>query len=121
MGDRFPGLRYRPGDLAVIVQDEPECRSNIGQIVRVLGEYTEFPEHCGFYWEIQPLSKEPSAVLWGTPGRSDCEVIYDNEPRAHRDDWLRPLLNTDEPDEMTLIADLPVESEWRDPAHLRVT
>ena len=27
MVDRFQGLRCRPGDLAVIVQDEPECQA----------------------------------------------------------------------------------------------
>ncbi len=28
MTDQFRGLRCRPGDLAVIVQDEPECHQH---------------------------------------------------------------------------------------------
>lgn len=38
MVDHFSGLRCHPGNLAVIVQDEPECRARIGQIDRVLCE-----------------------------------------------------------------------------------
>jgi hypothetical protein len=121
MADRFSGLRCRPGDLAVIVQDEPECRSNIGQIVRVIGEYTQFRDECGWYWLVEPQSSQPSAVLVGTPGSPDCKLIYDNSPRAHQDAWLRPLPEISEPDEMTLITELPNQSEWRDPVRLRVT
>ncbi len=33
MTDFYSGLRCRPGDLAVIIMDEPECQANIGQIV----------------------------------------------------------------------------------------
>jgi hypothetical protein len=121
MADRFNGLRCRPGDLAVIVQDQPECRANIGQIVRVIGEYRPFSDEPEFYWLVEPQSSQPSPVLVGTPGSPDCELVYDNGPRAHEDGWLRPLRTTNQPDEMTLFADLPVKSEWRDPAHLRVT
>ena len=38
MVDIYRGLRCRPGDLAVIVQDELECQANLGQVVRVLEE-----------------------------------------------------------------------------------
>ena len=31
MVDRFSGLRCRPGNLAVIVQDEPECGPTSGR------------------------------------------------------------------------------------------
>jgi hypothetical protein len=121
MGEMFRGLRCRPGDLAVIVQDEPECQANIGQIVRVLKVSYEFPDWCGFYWDVQPLSSEASPVLISPAPFVERRVIYDNKPRAHLDAWLRPLLDTEEPDEISRAEDRSDESEWRDPAHLRVT
>jgi hypothetical protein len=107
MFDRFSGLRCRPGELAVIVQDEPECRDNIGQIVRVLRECTDFPDELGFNWLVEPLSSQPSPVLVGVPGQAQCTVVYDNANRAHYDGWLRPLVDTQSPDEMTLLAAVP--------------
>jgi len=62
MVDIYRGLRCRPGDLAVIVQDEPECKINIGQVVRVIEEYTKFREEMGVHWLVQPLSSR------GVPG-----------------------------------------------------
>ena len=107
MADRFSGLRCRPGDLAVIVQDEPECQANIGQIVRVIKEYEEFGPEWGFHWLIQPLSKRASPVLIGRRGSKGCHVVYDDQDRAHADAWLRPLLDTNDPDEMTLLVKKP--------------
>lgn len=107
MFDRFSGLRCRPGELAVIVQDEPECRDNIGQIVRVLRECTNFPDELGFNWLVEPLSSRLSPVLVGIPGQNQCTVVYDNANRAHYDGWLRPLVDTESPDEMTLLAAIP--------------
>ncbi len=120
MVDLYRGLRCRPGDLGVIVQDEAPCRANIGQIVRVLCEYNEFPESQGCYWLVQPLSTQPSPVLLGTPGSGgDFKLIHDNAPRAHYDGWLRPLMETPEREEFLEAEDL--HSEWQDPSHLRVT
>jgi hypothetical protein len=121
MADRFSGLRCHPGDLAFIVQDEPECRTNIGQIVRVVGEYISSNRTPMFYWLVEPQSSTPSAVLVGKLGSNDCELVYDNDPRAHQDAWLRPLRVTGQPKDMALTTELPIQSEWKDPAHLRVT
>jgi hypothetical protein len=106
MIDRFNGLRCRPGDLAVITQDVPECQANIGQIVRVIAEYTFFPDELGFHWLVKPQSSQPSPVLVGNPG-TPCTVVYDNGNRAHYDGWLRPLLYSQPPEEMTLLASVP--------------
>lgn len=110
MVDRFQSLRCRPGDLAVIVQDEPECQANIGQIVRVISEYTLFPDELGFHWLVEPQSSQPSPVLVGMPG-AKCIVVYDNGKRAHYDGWLRPLLDTQTIEEMTLLTGLPAAFE----------
>ena len=113
MFDIYRGLRCRPGDLAVIVQDEPQCQINIGQVVQVIKEYTEFREELGAHWLIQPLSECDSPVLIVGRGGVSEHVIWDNQPRAHYDGWLRPLLETDDADEMTKIAGLPLRSEGR--------
>ena len=84
MLDRFQGLRCRPGDLAVIVQDEQECQANIGQIVRVISEYTLFPDELGFHLLVAPQSSHPAPVLVGMPG-SKCIVVYNKGKRAHYD------------------------------------
>jgi hypothetical protein len=39
----------------------------------------------------------------------------------HQDAWLRPLRVTGQPKDMALTTELPIQSEWKDPAHLRVT
>lgn len=113
MFDRFQGLRCRPGDLAVIVQDEPECKANIGQIVRVISEYTLFPDELGFHWLVEPQSNQPSPVLVGMPG-SKCIVVYDNGKRAHYDGWLRPLRDTENAEDMTTLKAIPDLSECCD-------
>lgn len=120
MVDIYRGLRCRPGDLAVIVQDEPECQINIGQVVRVIEEYTQFREEMGVHWLVQPLSSVASPVLVEGTGGKPQRVVWDNRPRAHYDGWLRPLLDTDAADEMTQIAGVPLSSEWRDPVHCRI-
>ena len=82
---QFRGLRCRPGDLAVIVQDEPECQANIGQLVRVVCVSYEFPDELGFQWEIQPLSStrtnppKPFALhcVDIDIGLFDCSEIYE--------------------------------------------
>ena len=114
MRDRYGGLRCRPGDLAVITQDEPECLANIGQLVRVLKESLEFPDELGFHWEIQPLSAQPSPVLISNSRDKNLnrKVILDQGVRAHLDAWLRPLLDDDETDELEEHGEVqPVEKE----------
>ena len=107
MVDRFSGQRCRPGNVAVIVQDEPECRANIGQIVSVLCSYTEFPDEMGFHWLVEPQSSQPSPVLGGIAGKTESVMVYDNANRAHHDGCLRPLVYTQTPEELTLLANVP--------------
>jgi hypothetical protein len=120
MVDIYRGLRCRPGDLAVIVQDELECQANLGQVVRVLEEYTQFREEMGVHWLVQPLSSVSSPVLVENAGGKPPRVVWDNQPRAHYDGWLRPLLDMDAADETTEITGVPLASEWRDPVYCRI-
>jgi hypothetical protein len=103
------------------VQDEPECRANIGQIVRVLCEYAEFPDEMGFHWLVEPQSSQPSPVLVGIPGKTESTLVYDNASRAHYDGWLRPLLDTQTPDEMTLLAGVPSKTTAPESASVLLT
>jgi hypothetical protein len=124
MFDPYRALRCRPGDLAVIVQDEPECRANIGQIVRVIGEYTPFRGEPVFYWLVEPQSSGPSPVLVGTPSSGERELVHVVGPRAHEDNWLHALsVASDNRSHgpAPLVFEVPAESEWRDPVRLRVT
>ena len=120
MVDIYRGLRCRPGDLAVIVQDEAECQRNIGQVVRVIEEYTQFREEMGVHWLVQPLSSTASPVLIEDRSGTKPRVVWDNQPRAHYDGWLSPLLDTDSADQMTQITGVPLSSEWRDPIHCSI-
>jgi len=70
MLDRFQGLHCRPSDFAFIVQDVPKCQANIGQIVRVVSEYTHLPDEPGFPCLVEPQSCQPSPDLVGMPGTS---------------------------------------------------
>ena len=53
--------RCRPGDLAIIIRDEPGYEENIGRIVEVHG-----PAHLNFdhglTWLIVPVTRQPYAV-----------------------------------------------------------
>lgn len=74
----------RPGDVALIVKDEPM----LGQInhdipVLVLPEFVIRPE--GFYWRVESLGRELAWQEWGTDffgGYS--RLVY------HLDAWLKP-------------------------------
>jgi hypothetical protein len=41
------------------------------------------------------------------PGKTESVLVYDNANRAHYDGWLRPLLYTQTPEELTLLASVP--------------
>ncbi len=97
MEARFAGLRCRPGDLAVIVQEDPECLANIGQLVRVIRKYHRFPADWGFHWWVQPLISQPSPVIIEDLETGARRIEFDNGPRAHLDAWLRPLRDSDGP------------------------
>lgn len=49
-------LKCRAGDLAVVIQDEPGCEANVGQMVEVLRARADFPE-AGHWWVISPLGR----------------------------------------------------------------
>jgi hypothetical protein len=92
--------RCQQGDLAIITQDVPLCRANIGTLVRVLEPCYDFPKEYGFMWKIQPLSPHPTPVLLGVRGE-DQEVVYDKAIRSHSDGWLMPVRPSNDNEEYT--------------------
>lgn len=94
--------RCQQGDLAIIIQDVPLCRANIGTLVRVLEPCYDFPKAYGVMWKIQPLSPHPTPVLLGVRGE-DQEVVYDKGIRSHYDGWLMPVRPSNDNEEYTAL------------------
>lgn len=86
----------KQGDIAVIIRDEPGCEANVGTLVRVGRECTDFPEHYGVMWVIEPLTPGPHPVLIGVEGSGrELYLSWDEGPRSHFDGWLRPIRGED--------------------------
>jgi hypothetical protein len=81
-------LRCKPGDLALIIRDEPGCEVNIGRLVRVEGSLRQ----CrlgAYHWLIKPVSPAPYAVL--NPSRVALQDPQHFTDVEHPDLWLLPL------------------------------
>ena len=84
--------RCKPGDLAVIVREEPGCEANIGKLVEVRGPIY-MDQLCGPCWIIRSIS---------TTGDWLCRTIHGPVRRIsggvrwsdgidHPDAWLMPI------------------------------
>ena len=82
--------RCKPGDLAVILFDEPECLGNVGRLVRVhptLQVNQELNLDC---WLIVPLTDDDWFVSMGDG--SICAFPVGLEDRIeHPDAWMMPI------------------------------
>ena len=82
-------LRCKAGDIAVVLHDTPECASNIGRFVRILGSL-EFSENLGKWcWLIVPVG--PGLWMVERGGRVSPERVTNNSRVEHTDDWLKPI------------------------------
>lgn len=81
--------RCRPGDLAVIIRDEPGYEDNIGRIVRVHGP-ARLCEELGLTWLIVPLSEHPYGVRRYSGKRADL-VVKLGHVVEHPDAWMEPI------------------------------
>ena len=82
-------LRCKAGDIAVVLHDTPECASNIGRFVRILGSL-EFSENLGKWcWLIVPVGSGLWMVERG--GRVSPERVTNRSRVEHPDDWLKPI------------------------------
>ncbi len=82
-------MNCQPGDIAIVVNDEPGCEANIGRLVLVKRPST-FVQDAGFWWEVEPLG----SPLWVCyqPSLDRCEVSsFEEADIAIEDQCLRPL------------------------------
>ena len=105
--------RCKPGDLAMVIRDEPECQANIGTLVRVVERSLDFWETDGPHWKIELLSSKPTPVVIKYPPSQTRRVLMDTLPRTHPDAWLRPIR-----DDKALQTALPVTLTVNDLATL---
>lgn len=82
-------LRCKEGDLAMVVYDEPSCRTNIGRVVRLKGPPARHSYYGEICWLIYPVDERPWLVVrdHGIEGI----MIVDTDRVDHPDLWLMPL------------------------------
>jgi len=88
--------RCKHGDLAIIINETPQCRGNIGLIVQVRGplKYLEILELCG--WTIKPIHNKKLLVQMIKGAAAEFQAIYWKYPRCIPDAWLLPIRPTDD-------------------------
>jgi hypothetical protein len=88
--------RCKHGDLAVIINETPQCRGNIGLIVQVRGPL----EHIGildlYGWRIKPIHNKKVLVQMHKDANAEFQTIYWKYPRSIPDAWLLPIRPTDD-------------------------
>ena len=88
--------RCKPGDLAIIIADVPQCSGNIGRAVAVKGPLAT-DRNGRLTWLIQPLTPEPYLInSW----IDDSVRFMDwQEPDIeHPDEWMMPVTPDDQCD-----------------------
>jgi hypothetical protein len=88
--------RCKHGDLAVIINETPQCRDNIGLIVQVRGplEYLGILDLYG--WRIKPIHHKKVWVEMRKSTKAELQRIYWKYPRCIPDAWLLPIRPTDD-------------------------
>lgn len=78
-------LRCSPGDLAIVLNDEPGCEINLGKIVEVTTplKYV-YSKHC---WRVYPVNAE--AWAYYDNGETIIETLVGRY--LHPDTWLMPI------------------------------
>ena len=82
-------IRCKPGDLALVIYDTPDCVKNVGRLVRIRGPLKLNLELLLECWLIQPLSPAPYYVSELT--RTRRMVVKPTHSIEHPDRWLLPL------------------------------
>jgi hypothetical protein len=88
--------RCKPGDLAIIMYDVPQCAANIGRVVEISGP-AEYDPEGRLTWLIQPVTAEP--YLINTNHDDSVRVMEFPEPGIeHPDEWMQPVQHRSAPD-----------------------
>lgn len=88
MSDSSMQLRCKAGDIAFIINDEVGCESNIGRLVKVVGDL-ETDQYGLDEWRIEPLNEETWLVL--TRRGIERDVRPFTMRIGHPDIWLLPI------------------------------
>lgn len=82
--------RCKPGDIAVILYDEPECLANVGRLVRVHPSLQLNLELNLYCWLIEPLQAEHWYVA-EVDGSISVKVVNASSQVEHPDLWMLPI------------------------------
>ena len=82
-------LRCKPGDLAVILHDIPECVENIGRMVIVRGPVLYNYRYKHQCWLIKPVHPAPWWVDRYDEIRLECVTWHSRI--EHPDAWMLPI------------------------------
>jgi hypothetical protein len=101
--------RCKPGDLAIIISDVPQCADNIGRVVAVSGPPAR--DHNGHItWLIQPVTPKP--YLINTTYDDSVQFMGWQEPGIeHPDQWMIPIRPEDLLDEVEESVQLPFKTK----------
>ena len=84
--------RCERGDIAIIINETPKCRGNIGVLVRVRGPYEYLDLFDAYCWTIKPVGNQKMLVQRnGLHSDPVLEYIFWKEPRMLPDKWLLPI------------------------------
>ena len=82
-------LRCKPGDIAIIINDDDGCEGNIGRFVKVCDPKVHMGVY-GYCWTIVPLSSEGLYIIEN--GKLELTPnIQLNDNILHPDKWLKPI------------------------------
>ncbi len=99
--------RCKPGDLAIIMYDEPQCAANIGRLVEVSGPLA-IDVSGKATWLIQPITPEPYLInTWYDD--SVRFMDYQEQGIEHPDEWMLPVGTEPEHETVEQREDAPVE------------
>ena len=89
--------RCKPGDLAIILYDLPECTDNIGRMVEVSGPAATGEDGLTT-WLIQPVTPEPFLIN-NSEGKFVRFMDWQEHGIEHPDAWMVPIRPDDLLDE----------------------
>lgn len=85
-GDGSITTYCKPGDLAVIIKEDPGCEIDIGRIVIVSDKGLHEPRF-GWMWVVKPLDQGPMLCI-----NDETEALCVATSDVYQpDDWLRPV------------------------------
>lgn len=86
-------LRCRPGDLALVVREEPGCERNIGRLIEVDGPLHHNQDLGLPCWLLRPVTSQPWCYTWD--GQVFVKPIDWQDRIEIPDAWLIPVRRDD--------------------------